>query len=241
MAVMDADTVFIPFAFPGLPNVRCAFTTRLAGALSLSGKTGEERKAVIAARRSLCGKLGLEAWSEVRQVHGDALVLNSDIAAVDAEPAVEADGLATDRKNHALAVKTADCQPILLAHPEGPVAAVHVGWRGNVLRFPESAVATFCREYRLDPADVRAVRGPSLGYAEFCNFNHEWPAVFAPWYDQSTRCMDLWTLTRRQLGDAGLRARNIHSLDLCTYSLNALFFSHRRKDSGRQMALVWRE
>lgn len=241
MVVTGHDAVFIPFAFPGLPDVRCVFTTRLAGTLSLSGKTGEERGAVIAARRSLCGELGLDAWSEVRQVHGDTLVLNPDIAPVDAEPGVEADGLATDRRNHALAVKTADCQPILLAHPAGPVAAVHAGWRGNSLRFPESAVATFCREYRLDPVDVHAVRGPSLGYAEFLNFAHEWPTDFAPWYDRETRCMDLWSLTRRQLGDAGLRAKNIHSLDLCTYSCNALFFSHRRKDSGRQMALVWRE
>lgn len=238
MAVAIPDG-FIPFTFPGLPFVRCAFTTRFAGSLSLANAEGAERDAAIAARRALRGALGVESWSEVKQVHGDAFIINPEETPVDAEPALEADGHATNRKNHALMVKTADCQPILLAHPKGYVAAVHAGWRGNVLRFPESAVARFCLEYGLDPEDVRAVRGPSLGQAEFVNFHSEWPGAFAPWYDQKTRCMDLWALTWRQLREAGLKARNIYGLDLCTFSLNSLFFSYRRKDTGRQAALIW--
>ena len=240
MAMTDEAVQVIPFAFPGLPDFRCAFTTRHAGNLSLTGKEGAEREETVAARRALCGRLGIGAWAEARQVHGDTLLINPEAAPVAEEPAVEADGLATDGKDLALAVKTADCQPILLAHPGGFIAAVHAGWRGNVLRFPETAVATFCLKYGLDPAEVHAVRGPSLGYAEFVNFSREWPVVFAPWYNQATRCVDLWSLTRRQLGEAGLKAQHIHSLDLCTHSLNSLFFSHRRKDAGRQMALIWR-
>lgn len=238
---MVADAGFIPFAFPALPGVRCAFTTRLAGNLSLTGTEGAEREGVVSARRALREKLGVTAWTELKQVHGDTFCLNPDVTDADAEPALEADGHATKEKRHALVVKTADCQPILLAHPKGYVAAIHAGWRGNVLRFPETAVATFCLEYGLDPADVRAVRGPSLGHAEFVNFNNEWPAVFAPWYDSATRCMDLWSLTRRQLCEAGLKPRNIFGLDLCTLSLNSLFFSHRGGDFGRQAALVWME
>ena len=229
----------IPFVFPMLPNVRCVFTTRLAGDLSLLGRTGREREAAITARRSLRDALGIAEWTELKQVHGDTFIKNPEATAVDEAPAIEADGLATDRKNHALCIKTADCQGIILAHPQGHIAAIHVGWRGNVLRLVQTAVAAFCLDHSLDPAEVCAVRGPSLGYAEFVNFNREWPAAFAPWYNQATRTMDLWSLTRRQLSDAGLKAHNIYSLDLCTYSLNSLFFSHRRGDAGRQMALVW--
>ena len=239
MAVTVPDTGFIPFAFPDLPAVRCVFTTRFAGSLSLTNMHGEERDAAIAARRALRTTLGIAAWSEVKQVHGDTFLFNLEEMPADAEPSIEADGHATSRKNHALMVKTADCQPILLAHPGGYVAAIHAGWRGNVLRFPESAVARFCREYGLEPSDVRAVRGPSLGYAEFVNFDSEWPRDFEPWYDREARCMDLWALTCRQLCEAGVKARNIYSLDLCTLSLNALFFSHRKKDTGRQAALIW--
>ena len=242
MAMNFVKQGVIGFAFPGLPQIRCAFTTREAGNLSmhqaLAGR--EDPQATIAARRALFDNLGFASWTEVRQVHGDGFVVNPEATAVEEGPALEADGMATDRKNHALCVKSADCQPILLAHPAGYIAAIHAGWRGNVAHFPQSAVANFCAAFSLDPSDVRAVRGPSLGYAEFVNFSREWPISFAPWYDQTTRCMDLWALTRRQLSEAGLRSGNIFSLDMCTYSLAQFFFSHRRGDSGRQMALIWR-
>ncbi|MDL2209437.1 polyphenol oxidase family protein [Desulfovibrio sp. OttesenSCG-928-O18] len=243
MALSYAGAGIIPFAFPGLPGIRCAFTTRKTGNLSLYrvSQGDENREETLAARRALAAALGFGEWSELKQVHGDTLIINPRSTSLDEEPALEADGQATDAANLALCVKTADCQPILLAHPKGCVAAVHAGWRGNVLQFPESAVASFCSAYSLDPANVRAVRGPSLGYAEFVNFSREWPPAFAPWYDEKTRCMDLWSLTRRQLERAGLKPGNIYSLDLCTYSLNDLFFSHRKGDTGRQAGIIWRE
>ena len=235
---IEAVSPFIPFAFPSIPNVRCVFTTRACGSLALPA-TGEERVAALVAREYLRGSLGIAEWTELKQVHGNTFLLNPQTTSVAEDGLPEADGQATARKNHALCIKVADCQPILLAHPGGYIAAIHAGWRGNALRFIQSAVGAFCREYGLDPADVCAVRGPSLGYAEFVNFAREWPEAFSPWYDAATRCMDLWALTRHQLGEAGLNSRNIYSLDLCTHSLNGLFFSHRRKDFGRQMGLIW--
>lgn len=231
---------YIPFAFPGLPGIRCAFTTRHTGTLSLTGKRGDEWRGVVGTRLALLKTLGVSRWTELKQVHGDTFYTDVAATPIDEAPRIEADGAATGEAGHALCVKTADCQPLLLAHPEGCVAAVHVGWRGNALGFPHTAVTKFCSHYGLDPAEVHAVRGPSLGHAEFVNFSREWPTGFAPWYDQATRCMDLWGLTRRQLSEAGLQPRNIHSLDLCTYSLNQAFFSHRRGDGGRQAGIIWK-
>ncbi len=233
----------IPFSFPGLPRIRCAFTTRLAGNLSLhQARAGKaDRAETLAARRRLFAALGIAVWTELRQVHGDALLVDPAPTPCDAEPELEADGHAVSEPGHALCAKTADCQPILLAHPDGYAAALHAGWRGNALHFPQSGVAAFCAAYGLDPADVRAVRGPSLGYAQFVNFDREWPEEFAPWYDRATQCMDLWRLTRDQFVRAGLRPANIYGLDLCTWSLNDLFFSHRRGDAGRQAGIIWIE
>lgn len=232
---------YIPFAFPGLPGIRCVFTTRLAGNLALAGGAEEERGNTLAARAALRETLGIPAWTEMRQVHGDVFLVNPPVTAEDALLPTEADGQATDARGHALCVKTADCQPILLAHPRGCIAAVHAGWRGNVLEFPRTAVAAFCDRHALDPAEVRAVRGPSLGFAEFVNFDREWPERFRPWHDPAARRVDLWSLTRCQLKDAGLLDGHIYSLDLCTWSLNEWFFSHRRGDAGRQMGIIWRE
>jgi YfiH family protein len=235
----------IPFRFPGLPRVGCAFSLASAGHLSLDNLAGgEERHRTARARRHLLHTLGLSRWSEQRQTHGVALVANPLPTSPDEASSRESDGQCTDAPGLALAIKTADCQPVLLAHRGGKhIAALHVGWRGNALDFPVSGVHAFCRAYNLEPEDLLAVRGPSLGpgAAQFVNFEQEWPARFMPWFNGQSRTMNLWRLTSRQLVQAGLRPENVFSLDLCTYSLPGAFFSHRRGDVGRQISLVWLE
>ena len=240
---MAVETVFgcIPFAFPALPGIRCVFTTRERGTLSFYQLDDKERERVAAARKTLCNDLGVTQWTELMQVHGDTFIINPETTLVETESALKADGHSTDRKNHALCIKTADCQPIFLAHPKGYIGAMHVGWRGNTLNFINTAVDSFCRNYGLDPTEVCAVRGPSLGNAEFVNFDSEWPKEYSPWYNPATHRVDLWALTRWQLGEAGLKPQNMYSLDVCTYSVNSVFFSYRRKDAGRQMGLIWME
>jgi copper oxidase (laccase) domain-containing protein len=116
-----------------------------------------------------------------------------------------------------------------------------VGWRGNVLNFPASGLARFCATYGLRPAEILALRGPSLGpaAAEFINFEREWPAQYRPWFNASGKTVDLWALTRHQLVTAGMRPEHIFSLDLCTRSLPGLLYSYRRGDSGRQASIIW--
>ncbi len=244
---------FFPFSFPGVPRVRCAFQTRTGGVSragyaggNISFSVGDEAAAVAANRRSLLEALrpqGLTAWAELMQVHGDALVFEPEPVPCDVNVATQGDGMATARPGLGLLIKTADCQPILLAHREGGhIAAIHAGWRGNRCDFPVTAVERFCAHYGLEPRDLMAVRGPSLGpgRAEFVNFEREWGPDWRQWFDENTRAMDLWGLTRAQLERAGLLPRNICGLDWCTAENNALFFSYRQeKQSGRQASLIW--
>ncbi|MDE7065982.1 MAG: polyphenol oxidase family protein [Desulfovibrionaceae bacterium] len=242
----------IPFRFPGLRGVRCAFQTRVGGASrdawgggNISFAVGDDGASVAANRRDLRETLGVRALAELRQVHGDTLIFDPLPVAPEASPCVDGDGMATARPGMGLMIKTADCQPILLAHVEGRhIAALHAGWRGNRMDFPGSGVARFCEYYGLHPRDVLAVRGPSLGpaRAEFVNFAAEWGEAFSPWFDARERTMDLWSLTRHQLLRAGLLPAHIFGLDLCTASLPELFYSYRReKVSGRQAGVIWIE
>lgn len=203
------SVTWIPFRFPDLPSVGCAFQTRVGGASTgdwgggnISFVTGDNRTAVLANRRDLLAQLGLAGLAELSQVHGDALVFEPDPVPADALPTHEADGHATTLPGLGLVIKTADCQPLLLTHREGKhIAALHVGWRGNRVNFPASAVQQFCAYYDLLPRHLLAVRGPSLGpdMAEFVNFDAEWGTDFAAWFDAHQRTMDLWSLTRSQL------------------------------------------
>lgn len=248
---------FLLFSFPGIPNVRCAFGQRIGddpgGNISLLA--GDRAKA-IAARKSLLealAPLGLEDLAEVRQVHGCEIAANPEATgmAPDPDSLVEADGMMMEMSemseagraaNPGLLIKTADCQPILVAHKSGRrIMAIHAGWRGNRANFPGLAIERFCEACKILPRDLMAVRGPSLGpaNAQFVNFATEWPEEFRPFLD-GRLCMDLWRLTRSQLEAAGIPARQVFGLDICTMENAAQFFSFRRdKSPGRQGSVIW--
>ncbi len=249
------DITGIPFSFPGLEKVQCLFQTRIGGASAgaygggnISYVTKDVPEAVCQNRVALQAKVG-HPFCELSQVHGDALIFEPQPTLVEAARTSagnvlpEADGQATHKAGLALMIKTADCQPILIAHKSGQyIMALHVGWRGNKIAFIESAIGRFCQHYAIVPQDLFAVRGPSLGptVAEFVHFSQEWGQEFLPWYDTAHKTMDLWNLTRHQLQQAGVLAQHIFGLDLCTYTMREHFFSYRQeKESGRQASLIW--
>jgi len=238
----------IPFVFPGIPHVRCAFQTRLGGVSqgafsggNISFDVGDEPAHVEANLEDLRRTLGLNELIAAKQVHGKTMLFDPDQTA----SVTEADGLATEQPGVGLMVRSADCQPVLLAHLEGKhIAALHVGWRGNRINFIGAGVAAFCAHYRLRPAEVCAVRGPSLGPArsEFVNYDVEWSHYFDAWYSARTQTVNLWKLTRDQLMAAGITGEHIFSLDLCTSSLPELFYSYRNEQiTGRQASVIWME
>ena len=94
----------------------------------------------------------------VHQVH------SAEVVTLDAPPEEKprADALVTDRPGLALAVLTADCQPVLFAEPEaGVIGAAHAGWRGALDGVLEATLAAMeglgARRDR-----IHAAIGPSI-------------------------------------------------------------------------------
>ena len=240
---------YIPFTFPNLPNVHCAFGTRMGTTESspfagknISFEVGDDHDTVLANRQELRSELGFERWCELRQVHGCGFIPDPQHDVIGGTEEV-GDGLSTREQGVGLVIKTADCQPILLAHTSGRyVAAIHCGWKGNRMIFPHQAVIAFCSFYGIEPKDVLAVRGPSLSphKSEFIHFDQEWGAAFSPYFNPATRTVNLWQMTKDQLQDAGLAPDNIFGLDLCTHTMEEYFFSYRRNTvCGRQASIIW--
>ncbi len=175
---------------------------------------------------------------QAKQVHGtDVLRAPLD------EPEARADALWTSAPGLAVAVRTADCVPILLVDQRfRGVAAVHAGWRGSAARIAARAVAVLCGGIGARPAELCAAIGPHIGA---CCYEVDQPVVqaigdpdvFAP-ARPGHAYLDLFELNRRQLVQAGLVAESISSVRGCT-SCDARFESHRRdRAAGRMLHYV---
>jgi YfiH family protein len=165
----------------------------------------------------------------------------------------EADVIVTNDPNAALAVRVADCVPILLAEENGrAVAAVHAGWRGMAKRAPIEGVRALQEHYGIRPELVVAAVGPSIGpccyevgeatRAAFQEAGHHSSILdrwFAPRGDGKFY-LDLWRATRDQLEGAGVSPDNIHIAELCTKTHAGVFHSYRVRgtEAGRMAAVI---
>ena len=188
----------------------------------------------------------------VKQVHrADVAVARRGDAADWIPP--EADAIVSDDPEVVIAVRIADCAPILLADRANPVVgAVHAGWRGTVQRVAQAGVDAMRREFGSRPEDLVAAIGPCL---DVCcgEVGGEVPDAFrAAGHDD--RSVDRWfsvgpggrfhlhlaRANRDQLEAAGVPAERIHVAGLCTRSYPDVFHSYRAAgaNAGRMAALI---
>lgn len=96
------------------------------------------------------------------QVHGDSGIVLRSQEPVPAVCTHEADFIATNRKDIASFVLTADCVPLVLWEPTSKAfAVVHAGWRGTRKGVVKKAVKTLVNEFRIAPRLVQVWVGPS--------------------------------------------------------------------------------
>jgi YfiH family protein len=178
----------------------------------------------------------------MHQVHGADLHV---VAADDLpdEPVLEVDALVSTRDDVALMARAADCVPMLLASPEGAVAAVHAGRRGMALGVVGTAIQ---RLRSLGASDLTAWVGPHI-----CGRCYEVPAALqdevAAIVPESrattswgTPALDLGAGVRAQLEAAGVT--DVRVVDACTRE-DARWPSYRRDGDAalRFAGVVWRE
>src|SRR5688572_29978142 len=107
--------------------------------------------------------IGARDVFSVTQVHRADVVALREGTSVPSERS-EADVLVSNVPALALAVRAADCVPLLIADPSsGAVAAVHAGWRGTAAAAARAAVDALVREFAAKPERLVAAIGPSVG------------------------------------------------------------------------------
>ena len=267
--------------FPGLLH---AFSTRLGGISGAQGRdlnlgrTDWDSPAHIEENcRRFIEALGARDFSllSLRQVHSSIVVhvtreSSQDLgyqcpgesrpASLAAKP--DGDALLSSTPGLLLAVRVADCLPILLADPRNrAVAAIHAGWRGALQGIVGKAAGEMARAFGSRPDELMAAVGPSIRACCYEVREDVWEACGAALPDGqkylsavprlSTHSLpgtalprsfflDLAAIARDQLLRAGVSDARIFVADYCTACRTDLFFSYRKEGpkAGRMLAVI---
>lgn len=178
----------------------------------------------------------------VKQVHGRTVLRATRPSD---GPLGEADAIVCDVPGLPIGVVTADCIPVLIATPSGPVAAAHAGWRGLAAGVLEASVEALAR-IAPDVDAAAAVIGPHIGarcYEVDAPVVRALTARFGDAVDAALRAtrpghfeIDLARLAALDLARAGIAPERIAVLeDACTACDPRRFHSYRRDgpSSGR--------
>jgi YfiH family protein len=162
----------------------------------------------------------------MKQSHGDLVSIVSDNASTP-----DADGLVTTNRDIALAVRVADCLPLLLISNEA-VAAVHVGRKGLLNQVALNAVK---KMKELGSTQITGLVGPHIcgNCYEVDSQMYEDIVKDHPATGGKVNHLNLFAGLESQL--TGIKLTN---LCLCTKE-NPEYFSYRAGDkTGRQVGVI---
>jgi hypothetical protein len=243
-----------------LAPMRHGFFTRRGGASSGIFKglncglgSSDQKEIVTINRARVADAMGVPAdhLLTVHQVHSaTALPVSGPHEATRAEHP-RADAMVTATPGVALAVLTADCQPVLFADAAaGVIGAAHAGWRGALDGVLEATIDAM-EALGAQRANINAVIGPSISQAAY-EVGPDFMDDFLAEDPESARFFAGGTGDRMQFDLPGfglyrLRQAGVNDATWtrhCTYTDAERFYSYRRAthqgeaDYGRLIAAI---
>ncbi len=241
------------FTCPAL-GVKNVFSTRLGGVIeegpysTLDLGAGENESAISENRDRFAGIFGCGKADMLfaKQIHSDIIkiVTKNDLGSVH-----ECDGFVTAEKGIILAVKTADCVPILLSDSVNRVvAAVHAGWRGTA----SGAVLAALEKMLSLGADIKSI-SVAIGACIYpCCYEvdvpfkeafekSKYPSLVQYISEKDNKgkfSADLPKMNRELLIGYGISKQSIYTLGLCTSCNKEFLFSHRASKGRRGLMMA---
>lgn len=149
----------------------------------------------------------------------------------------DVDGMITDSPNTALVTFFADCVPLFLADPDHhAIGLSHSGWRGSASRMGEVTVKAMQEAFGTDPARLLAAVGPCICqdcYEVSEDVALRFPNCYPVKKDNGKYLLDLPSINRGILAEAGIPVERISMSNLCTACNPDLLFSHRATHGKR--------
>lgn len=213
--------------------------------LNLGQRIGDDEDAVAENMQRLIAYGGLSSEPhQAEQEHGTVHLICSGSGYLHD---TKADILVSNDPGTAVAVRTADCLPLLLADPvNGIVAAVHAGWRGTAQRISVRAVEIM-EQQGAAIGNIHASLGPCIGPCCF-EIGEDTARQLSESVEAADEAImagpspraDLLAINILQLREAGISPERIESHPLCTSCHAERFYSYRRDHgiTGRHLAVV---
>ncbi|MDM8521340.1 peptidoglycan editing factor PgeF [Anaerolineales bacterium HSG6] len=234
--------------FDGYPYLKQVIFTRLGGisqtpfhSLNMSEAVGDTPATVEHNFELACQSLQITP-SQTVSCH---LIHKSDILTIDNTNQQRmmgyADGLVTNEPNVYLAMRFADCTPLIFFDPTQKIIGLsHAGWRGTMQNIATETVRAM-RQLGAKIKNIIAVIGPSIGpccyevgteVLDAAGQTFQRPdALFDYRHGKNQRpYFDMWQANQQLLIETGVRTI-IHT-NLCTACNTDKFFSHRA-ENGR--------
>ena len=178
----------------------------------------------------------------LRQIHSNIIHILDKFP----EGKLEGDAFVTSLPHLALAIRTADCLPVLITDQSAKViGAVHCGWKGTKKRIIQEAVFSIKKHYNLEPSSLLIALGPCIGpecYEIGENVRQEFvdaglsSSVFKHHpYEKGKYFLDLKEANLLQLLEAGVKKNNISNLDFCTHCSSSLPSWRRSQEKTSRM------
>lgn len=198
----------------------------------------------IELRKNLNALFGInsERMVFVTQVHGDKIYVVKG-SQIKQNPIPQSDGLITNIPGICLVIKVADCLPIFILDSKNKaIGLIHAGWRGMIKCIVQKAILKMITLYGSQPKDLVIGFGPSIGVCCY-KVGNEVVSQLKKTFSYTEKLikdgyLDLQKANKKQLLELGVLEENIILNKYCTYHDNNLFFSHRRGDNGRMMAIL---
>jgi YfiH family protein len=221
---------------------RHGFFTRRGGAssgifsgLNCGHGSSDQTEAVEINRARVAEAMGVApaALASVHQVHSAEVLSLSEAPQT---PRPRADAMVTATPGLALAVLTADCQPVLFADPKAKViGAAHAGWRGALAGVIEATVLAMT-DLGARAERIHAAIGPCIAQASYevgpdlqgavLAEDPDGASLFLPVAGSDRLLFDLKGYALRRLARAGVAG--CAALPEDTFADDTRFFSARR-------------
>ena len=177
--------------------------------------------------------------SILKQVHGNCAV----DACINDEELSEADSFFTTDDRMALAIKTADCIPILFFNTQNMfLGAIHSGWRGLELEILKSTLDEAILQKKSVINEFKFIVGPHINkdnYETDSEIYNKFPQDFSDQITSSTkRNLNLKKILENQFINSGIKKSQTLWINHNTFGSNH-FFSHRSNDKGRNFNVIF--